>query len=1185
MSSTFPVVAIGASAGGLDAVKKILSNLSADTGMAYVIIQHLDPTHESLLTSILSKQTTMNVVEVTEHIRVEPNSVYIIPPGKDMAILDGHLTLLPRTEQLNMPIDKFFISLAKVRGEEAIGVVLSGAATDGTLGLKAIKEAGGLTIAQDETAKFQSMPKSAIAEGVVDMVLNPKDIAYELIKIGKHPLAKKNLEESSDISNDNYEDIEDIFKQLKKTTGVDFSFYKPASINRRMIRRMLILNQSTFKEYGQYLKEHPNELNLLYDDLLINVTKFFREPEANAHLVILLKDILKNKQKIEPIRIWVPACSSGQEVYSLAMLLFEVIGVNEKKPPIQIFGTDLSEKCINKARIGIYTKNEMEDISPQRLNQFFDASETGYRVKKSIREICLFATHNILTDPPFSRIDLISCCNFLIYLKNEKQQKIIYTFHYALQSNGYLLLGKSETIGNSSKFFKPADKDPKKNIYIKEFSDPILLHNYPFTEDGLKTQDAEKQAPKNSQSKFPLSDVVDDLLLTKYIPSSVVINKEMEILQFRGSTSLYLEPAPGVASFNLIKMARAGLRIELRSAIHKAGKSGLRIKKDGLEINFKGATYLCGIEVVPLDMVPDGKYFLILFRDYSTELLLKSNIPEGTSQKEKKLEKEITSLRDDMTSIIEDREAAVEELQTANEEIISSNEELQTINEELQTSKEEMESANEELTTINEQLQLRNEQLNELYNYTDGIITTITEAMIVLDKNLIVRSANQSFYDIFKTTSAETEGLYLFDLGNGQWNIPKLRELLTKIIPQDKQFKNFEVTHKFPLIGTKTMLLNAKQLVQKAHSQELVFLAIQDITSQVEAAKIIKEREEWFNNMANNAPVMIWVAGTDRLYSFFNDIWYAFTGRTPASELGDSWVNAMHKDDVENYIKIYNNAFEKREPFTMEYRLKRHDGVFRWIRNRGKPAFSNTGEFSGYIGTATDIDDQKMIDAKKDDFIGFASHELKTPLTTAKIYIQILTDLLKKEGSEKAISYAKSTSVSIEKINKLISELLDVTKLQHGKMILNITAFNFETLLTETVGFIQASSPEYDIAIMGSAAIPIHADYDRLQQVITNLLSNAIKYSPSSKEIEVQVSNKNNQLLFAVTDHGVGIEQNHLVHIFEKFYREEDNSITFPGLGIGLFISAEIVERHNGRIWAESSLGKGSQFYFAIPLK
>jgi len=559
-------------------------------------------------------------------------------------------------------------------------------------------------------------------------------------------------------------------------------------------------------------------------------------------------------------------------------------------------------------------------------------------------------------------------------------------------------------------------------------------------------------------------------------------------------------------------------------------------------------------------------------------------MPEGTSQKETKLEKEIISLRDDMTSIIEDREAAVEELQTANEEVISSNEELQTINEELQTSKEEMESANEELTTINEQLQLRNEQLNELYNYTDGIITTITEAMIVLDKNLIVRSANQSFYDIFKTTPAETDGLYLFDLGNGQWNIPKLHELLVKIIPQDKQFNNFEVTHTFPLIGTKTMLLNAKQLVQKAHSQELIFLAIQDITSQVEAAKIIKEREQWFINLANNAPIKIWVTDTDKLFTFFNDTWYAFTGRTPADELGNNWVNAIHKDDVENYIKTYNEAFDQRESFKVEYRLKGHDGDSRWILHQGKPTYNNAGEFSGYIGTATDIDDQKMIDAKKDDFIGFASHELKTPLTTAKIYVQILNDLLKKEGSEKAILYVKNTSASIEKISILINELLDVTKLEHGKIMLNITEFNFETLLNETMDFVRASSPGYTIVVTGNAGIAIHADYDRLQQVLAKLLSNAIKYSPSSRDIEVQVSNKNNELLFAVKDHGVGIEQKHLLNIFEKFYREEDSAVTFPGLGIGLFISAEIIKQHHGRIWAESSPGQGSQFYFTIPL-
>lgn len=1185
--AAFPVVALGASAGGLDAIIQLLSALTADTGMAYVIIQHLAPTHESMLASILGKHTKMIVKEVTDRVLVEPDVVYIIPPGKDMQIIDGHLSLAPRTEKLHMPIDKFFISLAEVKGNKAIGIVLSGAATDGTLGLKAIREAGGLTIAQDESAKFQSMPKSAIAEGVVDLVLSPKDIAGELLKISRNPIIQKSVDETPIEDKENRdEEVQGIFKQLKEYTGVNFDVYKKTSVYRRIIRRMLIVNLESFKDYNNYLKEHREELNLLYDDLLINVTRFFREPETNAYLSnSLLPHILKNKKSDEPVRIWVPACAAGQEVYSLAMLLFEIINTQKQKLPIQIFGSDLSETCIKKARVGIYSKHEVDNIPPHLLTRYFDAIDVGYRVKKTIKEICLFTKHNVLTDPPFSRLDLISCCNFLIYLKGEGQQKVIQTFHYALQNNGYLVLGKSESIGSATKYFKYISNSFKATVYVKEFYKQNLLLNQPYINDSFRVQASEVKAEiKNIPGAVPFNQAVDNLLLTQYIPSNVVINKEMEILQFRGSTSLYLEPAQGAASFNLLKMARTGLKVELRNAIFKCMKSGEAIKKEGLEINFQGVSYRCGIEVVPLHIVPEEKYYLVLFKSTPAGSLPEPANNKRKSQREKELEKEILAIKEDMTAIIEEREGAIEDLQTANEEIISTNEELQTINEELQTSKEEIESTNEELATINDQLLLRNEQLNELQLYTDSIVATIAEAMIVLDRNLVVRSANQSFYTLFKTKPEETEGFYLFDLGNGQWDIPLLKELLLQIIPQHNEMFNFKVTHEFPRIGNKIMMLNAKLLSQKIYSQELIFLAIQDITAHVEAERI-REREEWFNNMANNAPVMIWVAGKDKRITFFNNTWYAFTGTTASENEGNDWMKAIYNEDVERYLMVYNESFDAQKPFTIEYRLKRYDGVYRWVLNEGKPVYNGSGSFNGYIGTCTDIDDQKKIAEKKDEFISIASHELKTPLTTAKAYLELLEDLLKENGNIEIITFLHKTSISIEKLNLLIAQLLDTTKLQNGKMTLNITEFNFEDLLRETIDFIRASYPKYHISITGNPRTTIQGDYERLQQVITNLLSNAVKYSQSSEEIEIHVADGDDELLFTVKDYGIGIHHNNQKNVFEKFYREVEKTNHYPGLGVGLYIASEIIERHHGRIWLESTVGVGSTFYFAIPLK
>ncbi len=1184
--SDFLMVAIGASAGGLNAIIQLLSALTENTGMAYIIIQHLAPTHESMLSSILGKHTEMLVQEVTDRVLVEPDVVYIIPPGKDMEIIDGHLTLAPRTTVLNMPIDKFFLSLAAVKGKDAIGIVLSGAATDGTLGLKAIREADGLTIVQDDSARFQSMPKSAIAEGVVDLVLSPKEIAEELIRISKNPFIRKKRDEESEDKESSDEDVQHIFKQLKAYSGVNFNFYKEAGVYRRMIRRMLIINLQSFKDYSNYLKEHPEELNILYDDLLINVTKFFREADTNEYLSsTLLPHLLKSKQRNEPVRIWVPACASGQEVYSLAMLLFETITPDQEKPVLQLFGSDLSEKCIKKARTGVYSKSEVDNIPLPLLIRYFDATPLGYQVKRTLREVCLFTKHNVLTDPPFSRIDLISCCNFLIYLKGEGQQKVLHTFHYALQSNGYLVLGKSETIGNNTKYFRQVSNNFKINVFAKVFYERTSSQLYPFINDTLRAPDkGEKPESKINAGSLPLNQAIDSLLLKQFIPSNVVINKELEILQFRGSTSLYLEPAQGAASFNLLRMARAGLKVELRNAIYKSMRSDQLVKKEGLAINFQGTTYRCDIEVVPLNLIPDEKYYLVLFKNTSANTSTEHDNNRRKSKREKELEKEILAIKEDMTAIIEEREGAIEELQTANEEIISTNEELQTINEELQTSKEEMESTNEELTTINDQLMLRNEQLAEQQNYTNGIVATIAEAMIVLDRNLLVRSANQSFYNLFKTKPEETEGFYLFDLGNGQWNIPKLRELLLRIIPEKREVYDFEVRHDFPHIGNKIMLLNAKLLSQKIHTSELIFLAIQDITVHVEAQRIIREREEWFNNMANNAPVMIWVAGKDKTITFFNDTWYAFTADTASVNVGNDWIEAIHKEDMERYLTAYNASFDTQKPFTIEYRLKRYDSVYRWVLNQGKPAYDGSGNFTGYIGTCTDIDDQKRIAERKDEFISIASHELKTPLTTLKAYVQLLEDHIEEKGDEQISTFLHKTSSSIDKLHRLIAQLLDTTKLQNGKMILNITEFNFEDLLTETTDFIRAAHPTHNITITGKANITVHADYERLQQVITNLLSNAVKYSQSSKKIEIHIAVNNDELLFSVKDYGIGIHPNNQKNIFERFYREPDKTVHYPGLGVGLFIAAEIIERHQGRIWVESAVGDGSTFYFTIPI-
>jgi two-component system, chemotaxis family, CheB/CheR fusion protein len=837
-SKPYPIVAIGGSAGGMEAMTEILTNLSPDTGMAFVYIQHLSPDFPSKLSVILGKATKMPVHEAEHLLKIEPNTVYVIPPDKDMAIVDGMIVLNKRNTMygLHLPIDQFFLSLAEKQKEGAIGVILSGTASDGTFGLKAIRAAGGVTIAQDASARFQSMPRSAITEDVVDMVLSPADIAKELERLGKKSFVIEDaMTESADediiISED---EIRQIIQMLRKSVGVDFSHYKLNTINRRIIRRMLLHKLETLDDYILYLKQHANEINLLYQDMLINVTTFFRDPDSIEYLSkTLLPRIIKNKPPNEPIRVWIPACSTGEEAYSIAMLLVELAGEKSGIKPIQVFATDLSEQAILKARMAIYSVNELINVSPKQLQRFFTKVDGSYRVVKSLRDLCIFAPHNVLKDPPFSRIDLISCCNLMIYLDGVLQKKLLNTFHYALNTEGYLVLGKSESIGSSAQLFTPLEK--KYKIYGKKEGTVRGLFDMQYKsgekEIAVKTGFLNTGNKKVNQIN-ELDKTIDDLLLSKYIPASVVVNNELDIIQFRGSTGIYLEPSPGKASLNLLKMARPGLAFELRNAIHKSQKTNQIFKKDGIQVKWNERALEVCFEVLPLKSETEEKLFLVVFthKIIPADTSIKNN--NSKDKLVKQLEEELVTVREDMRSIIEELEATNEELQSANEEIVSSNEELQSINEELETSKEELESGNEELMTINTELSIRNEQLAEAQAYTEAVFDTIRKAIIVLDKDLRVKSANKTFYSIFEVKEQDTEGTLIYEIGNRQWDIPELRKLLEEIVSSNNSFAGLEVKHNFPGIGEKIMMLNAHKIEQRTSGHPLILLGIDDITEE-----------------------------------------------------------------------------------------------------------------------------------------------------------------------------------------------------------------------------------------------------------------------------------------------------------------------------------------------------------------
>ncbi|MGZ4064749.1 MAG: chemotaxis protein CheB, partial [Bacteroidia bacterium] len=851
----FSIVAIGASAGGLDAVRALLQSLPSDTGMAYIYIQHLSPHHPSTLASLLSRFTHMKVKEVSNMMRIEPDVLYVCTPDKEMHVLNEKIKLTPRLDKdlPYLPIDKFFTSLATGNGSRVIGIILSGNAMDGTQGLKAIQKAGGITFAQDSSAKYSSMPASAIKEGVIDHVLSPKEMALELERIGKSgPKQKAGHREKQSFADNSEQDLKAIFALVQKEKGVDFSHYKMTTIRRRLSHRMMECHAGTVKEYIKLLGGRNKEIDKLYKDILINVTGFFRDPETFRYLkTAFLPKLLQGKSSGETLRIWIPACSTGEEAYSIGMLVTELLDDFPGKITVQIFATDVSTEAIHDARRGEYSKADLKAVSQKRIARFFVKTNKGYHVASELREICVFATQNILRDPPFSKMDFISCRNLLIYFDAIAQKRAIATMHFALASNGFLLLGKSETIGNALPLFTQISN--KHNIYSRDKNS--RSQKLPELEPGFH-----RMSPSGSASGLrspakkaadavegtELDNAINTILLADYMPACAVINKNMEILQFRGSTALYLSHPAGRASLNILKMTRPEFAFELRSAIQKVFKTRKAVSKPGIEMKIDSAFRTFSLEVSPLVTENNELLLLVVFNLLEAPADMsdpenKSGLTDKKDLKIKKLTEELNSVRAEIHSMVEMQETANEQLQAANEEIVSSNEEFQTLNEELETSKEEIEASNEELISTNRELQIRNELLTESYNYSEAIIDTIHEPMMILDENLVVKSASKSFYKKFLMAKEDTEGTSLFKLGNRQWNIPKLKELLEDVLAKNMDFDNFEVTASFPKIGQKILLLNAHRILQKNHKEQLILLAIDDITER--SLDYLKEKE------------------------------------------------------------------------------------------------------------------------------------------------------------------------------------------------------------------------------------------------------------------------------------------------------------------------------------------------------
>jgi two-component system CheB/CheR fusion protein len=974
-SNGFPVVGIGASAGGLDAFNHLLRALPDDTGMAFVIIQHLDPKHESMLADILSRDTHMPVREVAANMPVEPDHVYVIPPNRMMELSDGTFRLAPRNEAngRHMPVDHFFRSLARTRKERAIGVVLSGTASDGALGIEAIKAEGGITFAQEESsARHHGMPQAAIKTGAVDFVLMPEQIARELARIARHPhvhaaegSARAPQRAATDAS-------DEIISMLRSATGLDFSHYRQSTIRRRITRRMALSGIDSLEKYVPFLRENPREVRALYDDLLIRVTRFFREPETFEFLEKkIFPRILKKRPSDSAVRLWVPGCATGEEVYSLVISLLESMKALRRDWPLQVYGTDVSESAIEKARAGIYSENATADVSPERLRRFFVKTDGSFQIARSVRDACVFARHNVLADPPFLHLDLLSCRNLLIYIETALQKRILPIFHHALSANGVLVLGTAETIGTFGDLFAPEDRHHK--VFSKKPFTSRTLFDY--SQAGRLTAGPEAPPQVKRPGVLNAADSLreaDRIVLSQFAPAGVVVNESLDVVQFRGRTGPFLEAAPGAASLNVLKMAREGLLVDLRASLQKARKTQARVRREGIRVKRDGGFNEIRLEVVPFAGLDGASHYLVLFEPAAPApakvepaATRDAPAPHGESRRAAKLAEELAATKEYLQAIIEEQESTNEELRSANEEILSSNEELQSTNEELETAKEELQSANEELKTVNDELQDGNarlsrlrddltnllssvtipivmlgtdgkvrrftptaermfhlvpgdltrslkeirprinvpdlpelirgaveegvttereiqdeggrwyrlqvrpyraandgiegavlvfldedalkrgqEELQKSLTFAEAVIDTVREPLLVLDAELRVVRANRAFFRTFDLAREAVDFRPIYELGEGQWDIPQLRALLGKVIRDNESFQDVQIVQTFNRVGRKMMLLNGRRTTPRGDGGPLILLAIEDDTDRVQTEERLRQAQK-----------------------------------------------------------------------------------------------------------------------------------------------------------------------------------------------------------------------------------------------------------------------------------------------------------------------------------------------------
>jgi two-component system CheB/CheR fusion protein len=1229
-SHSFPIVGIGASAGGLEAFIQVLAKIPKNTGLCFILIQHLDPAHPSLSVKIIANSIDLEVLEVENGMSIEPNKVFVMPPNHKMTISKGKLKLEPREQTIgtHLTIDLFLRSLADAKKNKAIGIVLSGTGSDGTNGLQAIKAEGGVTLAQNpQTAKFSGMPQHAIDAGAVDLVLSPTEITKELIRLAAN-LKRETAEVQTDVDSDSpinlkkkniqREELKGILGLLRAFSNVDFSNYKFATVNRRIQRRMMICKCRDFAEYLYFLKTQPDEIEFLYQDMLINVTDFFRDPESYKILTQnIFPKIMKNRSPQQPIRIWVPGCSTGEEVYSIAIALIEFLQKLHLNFPIQIFATDISEECIQKARAGIYPESIKQHLTEAQLKQFFEKFEQGYKVRKALRDICLFSIHDVTQDPPFAKLDLVSCRNVLIYFAPLLQKRVIPIFHYALNPDGILWLGQSETPGEFSKLFIQQNK--KHRFYIRANGPTPIKFHFPaniFSDEPTPYKKSSGSIFSNTNEKVQIPDYqieAEHLILTKFTAPYVIVDADMEILRFGGRCAPFLEPpAKGSPSHNLFKMAQPELLSGLRLLVQYIKKENKFAKREGLHFEYDEKIKSVNIEACPINPLAPVKQrvYLIFFKEVS----LKPDSKKTHSLKNKKfnaqqaneLMSELADLKSTQQILIEQHETTQEELTSANEELQSANEELQSTIEELETAKEELQSTNEELITVNDELQVRNADLSNLGNDLSNLLASTEIPILMVSNDRLIRRFTPKAEIVFNLISSDI-GRPLRDIKTN-FNLD-LDSLIIEVTESRKP-KAVEIQDQQGQ-WRRLQIRPYKTIDNKIDGS---VIAIIDIEELKQKEKLTKESLEYAISIIESVPLPLVVLDSNSSIRSMNP---AFIKQFKLSDI-DAGKNifqylSMHLDFKKGLLSLFLQTLTSGKAFNdFEFELEVAELGPRKVLLSGQKIFWIGTSQSAILLSLIDITDRRRIEEErqlwlireqearndaekanrtKDLFLATLSHELRTPLTSILTWSYLIRN--GKVDFEQAKQGATVIEQSATAQSQLIDDLLDISRIIAGKLALDCRNVDLRNIIEKSIEGVRPLAAEKAITIqtlLPQTKSIIYGDEFRIQQILWNLLTNAIKFSPINTLVKVtldytEIKNKNYAQI-KVIDQGKGITPKFLPHVFSRFSQADCTSTrAYGGLGLGLSIVKNLVNMQNGDVTAENvSEGTGCVFTLRFPL-